>query len=65
MPTEFYFEIQYFNFHWKCTLSFLHNHRNTQQWQVSVIQSQNQQQSIVRIQQFFNIVHSLNVLQQM
>jgi len=35
MPTEFYFEIQYFNSDWKITIILLHSHRNTQQWQVN------------------------------
>ena len=34
MPTEFYFEIMYFNFDRKITITLLHSHRNTQQWQV-------------------------------
>jgi len=35
MPTEFYFEIQYFNFDWnQSTITLLQSHRNTQQWQV-------------------------------
>ena len=34
MPTEFYFEIQYFNFDWKITITLVGSHRNTQQWQV-------------------------------
>ena len=33
-PTQFYFEIQYFNFDWKITITLLHSHRNTEQWQV-------------------------------
>ena len=33
MPTKFYFEIQYFNFYWKTTITLLHSHRNTQQWE--------------------------------
>jgi len=57
MLSEFYFEIQYFNFEWKITITLLHSRINTQQWQVktqiSVIQSQNQQQPVVPIQQLF------------
>ena len=34
MPTEFYFEIQYFNFDWNITITLPHSHRNTQQWQL-------------------------------
>jgi len=34
MHAKFYFEIQYFNFDWKITITLLHSHRNTQQWQV-------------------------------
>jgi len=34
MPTEFYFEIQYFNCDWNITTTLLHSHRNTQLWQV-------------------------------
>jgi len=33
MPTEFYFENQYFNFDWKITIAPLRSYRNTQQWQ--------------------------------
>ena len=43
MPTEFYFKIHYFNFDWKVK----------RQTQISVIQSQNQQQPIVHIQHLF------------
>jgi len=56
IPTEFYFESQYFNFEWKITTTLLHSDRNTQQWQVrlkSVLFSQTQQQHIVPIQQLF------------
>ena len=37
--TEFYCEIQYFNFHWKITITLHHSHRNTQQWQVGFMTS--------------------------
>jgi len=33
-PLNFYFEIRCFNFDWKITITLLHSHRNTQQWQV-------------------------------
>jgi len=34
MPTEFYFDIKYFNLDGEITITLLHSHRNTQQWQV-------------------------------
>ena len=51
MFTEFYFEIQYFTFELKITITLLCTVKS--QTQISVIQSQNQQQSIVPIQQLF------------
>jgi len=56
MPTEIYFKIQYLDFDWKLH----HNSSQSQKHstakshtQISVIQSQNQQYSIVSIQQLF------------
>jgi len=53
MPTEFYFEIQYFNFDLKnynhTSLQSEKHSTVTSQNQISVIRSQNQQQSIVLI----------------
>jgi len=63
MPTDF-LEIRNFNFDCKKLQSQSQKHSTvTSQTQISVIQSQNQQQPIVPIQQCFNIVHNLNVLQ--
>ena len=64
MPTEFYFESQYFNFEWKITTTLLHSHRNIQQRD----QSGSSQCYSVRLSNSilfpfdscFNIVHSLN-----
>ena len=63
MPTEFYFEIQYFNFDLKVTVTLPHSHRNTQQQQVRL-------KSVlfrVRISSSpfnsrFNIVHNVKIL---
>jgi len=63
MPTEFYVEIEYFNFDWKLqshffTVTVSQKHSTvTSQTQVSVIQCENQQQPIVPIQQLSQ--HSL------
>ena len=59
MPTEFYFEIQYFNFDWKIAVTHLRESgfyefkKITTHTQISVIQSQNQQQPVFPIQQLF------------
>lgn len=43
MSSEFfYFEFQYFNFHWRIKITLLNSHKNTQQWltshtQISII----------------------------
>jgi len=66
MPTEFYFEIQYFNFDWKITITLLQSQKHstvTSQTRIGVNQSQNQQQPLFPFNSCFNTVHSLNVLQ--
>jgi len=67
VPTEFYFEIQYFNYDWKITTALLNGHRNTQQWQVRLksvlFRVRISNSPLFPFNTCFNIVHSLNVLQ--
>jgi len=62
MPTEFYFQILW-------TKNYNHNHRETQQWQVTLksvlFRVRISNSPLLPFNSCFNIVHSLNVLQQM